>query len=269
MSSFFNSTFRARKLWLCFLTLFLSCLASYAAEHRLSFSKSGDLVITGTATVKGNAFSVGISSFVISSGNIGIGTTTPSEKLDVYNGNIQTNYGIKAATTTFNGVGCTWPATRGAANTTLTEDGAGNLAWAAVGAPAGTIIMFASSSCPSGYLKTDGTLYSKTVYASLYNAVGNIYGESGDSFNVPDLRGYFVRAYDDGRGLDSGRGFATVQQDEIKSHRHTARAHIGIGVSGGASVYPMATDSMTENTGDNGGFETRPKNIAMQYCIKY
>ena len=47
------------------------------------------------------------------------------------------------------------------------------------------------------------------------NVIGYQYGGSGQNFNVPDLRGEFIRGYDDNKGVDSGRGFATVPTTSI------------------------------------------------------
>ncbi len=83
------------------------------------------------------------------------------------------------------------------------------------GAPVGTIQYFAMDTPPAGYLKADGTLVSRTVYADLFAAIGTTYG-AGDgttTFALPDLRGEFVRGFDDGRGVDGGRVFGSTQGD--------------------------------------------------------
>ena len=83
------------------------------------------------------------------------------------------------------------------------------------GAPVGTIQYFAMDAPPTGYLKADGTLVSRTVYADLFAAIGTTYG-AGDgttTFALPDLRGEFVRGFDDGRGVDSSRVFGSTQGD--------------------------------------------------------
>jgi microcystin-dependent protein len=56
--------------------------------------------------------------------------------------------------------------------------------------PAGTILDYASSPAPAGYLLCDGASYSTTgVTAALFSVIGYTYGGSGANFNVPDLRG--------------------------------------------------------------------------------
>ena len=83
------------------------------------------------------------------------------------------------------------------------------------GAPVGTIQYFAMDAPPTGYLKADGTLVSRTVYADLFTAIGTTYGvgDGTTTFALPDLRGEFVRGFDDGRGVDSSRVFGSTQGD--------------------------------------------------------
>ncbi|WP_208442322.1 phage tail protein [Bartonella raoultii] len=90
--------------------------------------------------------------------------------------------------------------------------------------PAGFIGTFAMQAIPSGWLLCDGSAYSRSFYSDLFAAIGTTWG-SGDglrTFNVPDLRGMFLRGFDDGRNIDRGRSFASVQQDLIQSHHHEA-----------------------------------------------
>lgn len=87
----------------------------------------------------------------------------------------------------------------------------------------GKVVAFAKSSAPSGFLKCNGAAVSRTTYAALYAAIGTTFG-SGDgstTFNVPDLRGEFVRGWDDARGIDSGRTFGSWQDGQNVSHTHT------------------------------------------------
>ena len=133
----------------------------------------------------------------------------------------------------------------------------------------GTVIQFAGSSAPSGYLKADGSAISRTAYAALFAAIGTTHG-SGDgstTFNLPDLRGEFVRGWDDGRGVDSGRGFGSAQSDEFKSHNHTLTAK-SFTTGPGAGWRDVTTSNATNATSFTGGSETRPRNIALLYCIK-
>ena len=140
---------------------------------------------------------------------------------------------------------------------------------------------------PSGFLYCDGSSYgnisnfpSGGQYQDLFNAIGYQYGGSGQNFNVPDLRGEFIRGYDDSRGVDSGRGFATYQQHQFQTHTHDIPIH-AVGNqdwSGGINDRPAADDaSFIRNVeggapnASNGGFngaETRPRNINFLPIIK-
>ncbi len=90
--------------------------------------------------------------------------------------------------------------------------------------PAGTVVMFATPVPPSGFLKANGAAVSRTTFARLFAVLGTSFGagDGASTFNLPDLRGEFVRAWDDGRNLDNGRAFGTVQAGQNASHTHTA-----------------------------------------------
>lgn len=136
----------------------------------------------------------------------------------------------------------------------------------------GTIIINTNGVVPSGYLECNGTELSRTTYASLFAAIGTIYG-AGDgttTFKIPDLRGEFIRGWDNGRGIDPSRGIGTFQADELKSHNHTyVRTNYTTSATDWqfAGSYSLSQD--TTDTSSTGGSETRPRNVAMMYCIKY
>ena len=137
------------------------------------------------------------------------------------------------------------------------------------GVPAGAIMAFARNSAPSGWLAANGSAVSRATYATLFTAIGTTYG-SGDgstTFNLPDLRGIFVRG--DGSqtiGASTYSGtFAQKQNDEFKAHTHPVVVPSGTGVVGGGGTAGIAT---TGNTSSTGGTETRPANIALLHCIK-
>jgi microcystin-dependent protein len=95
------------------------------------------------------------------------------------------------------------------------------------GIPTGAIVPYAKNSAPSGWLLCDGSLYGRTALdpspqVSLFGVIATTYG-AGDgltNFAVPDLRGMFVRGFDNGRGIDPLRSFGTNQVDTFKSHNH-------------------------------------------------
>ena len=136
--------------------------------------------------------------------------------------------------------------------------------------PSGSITAYAGATAPSGYLMCDGTAVSRTTYADLYAVVGDTFGagDGSSTFNLPDLRGEFIRGFDGGRGADAGRAFGSFQADEFKSHTHN-------GVAGDPGTDPArlgganrSVDTDTYTTSPSGGVETRPRNIALNYIIK-
>jgi len=165
-------------------------------------------------------------------------------------------------------------------------------------APAGAVVHFARNTAPTGWLKANGAAVSRTAYAALFAAIGTTFG-AGDgfnTFNLPDLRGEFLRGWDDGRGVDTGRTFGGAQDSQNKSHAHTgttdgvgdhdhgvtipAFAYGGGGSLGldrnsnnqGPQTYttsPAGAHSHTFTTNADGGSEARPRSIALLACIKF
>jgi hypothetical protein len=86
--------------------------------------------------------------------------------------------------------------------------------------PIGTIIIFASPDPPEGFLVCDGAMVQKNDYPQLYNLIGTIFGEDGDLFQLPDLRGRFVRGFDPQNIRDSDHGFGEPQDDAFQGHSH-------------------------------------------------
>jgi phage-related tail fiber protein len=139
------------------------------------------------------------------------------------------------------------------------------------GIPTGQVIYVAFSSAPTGYLKANGAAISRTTYSTLFTAIGTTFGvgDGSTTFNVPDLRGEFMRGWDDSRGVDSGRAFGSAQADDFKSHTHLfslADPTLGAPLGGGRIQQQPANNAPTSATG---GTETRPRNIALLACIKF
>jgi microcystin-dependent protein len=131
--------------------------------------------------------------------------------------------------------------------------------------PIGSVMYFAASSAPLGWFECRGQSLDKVSYLDLFNVIGYTYGGSGNSFNLPDLRGEFLRGWDNGRGIDSGRAFGSLQLDEFKSHSHGIE---GVGSTSGS--YGRLTGQGTGvQSASAGGSETRPRNVALLPCIKY
>lgn len=141
------------------------------------------------------------------------------------------------------------------------------------GVPAGAVMAFAMTTAPTGWIAANGdtipngpgTVQGKTAdFSALYSLIGTTYGPAG---KLPDLRGYFVRGNGtNSDGTESGT-FGAKQADEFKRHNHTVAIYNGSAREAGGGATILAGNSTT--TSSEGGTETRPRNIAMLYCIKY
>lgn len=171
--------------------------------------------------------------------------------------------------------------------------------------PAGSILPFGGTSAPTGYLLCDGTSYLRADYAGLYTAIGNAYGTADSThFNVPDLRGQFIRGVDGSASLDpdkagrtasntggnTGNNVGSKQASAMLQHKHnisvvqfTAGSLSTSGGSGFGAISIGATAVNTANTAGNSATsndglgaiqnagtstETRPTNVYVNFIIK-
>lgn len=145
-------------------------------------------------------------------------------------------------------------------------------------ATVGSIIMWPTSTAPTGYLECDGSSLLRSEYAGLFAVISDDYGAAdGDHFTIPDMRGRFVRGYAHGSANDpdrasrtdrgdttDGDAVGTKQADAYYSHVHSWReTHVQYLLNEGAGQLYTAG-----NTGSYGGNETRPININVMFCIK-
>lgn len=151
--------------------------------------------------------------------------------------------------------------------------------------PIGVIFPFSMETVPTGFLKCNGAAVSRTTYANLFAVIGDDYGagDGSTTFNLPDMRGRFLRGMDNGAGVDpdaasrtdrgdgtTGDHVGTKQADQIKSHLHSVPYSSGALQTAGLTWdTPCITGPYTTNTNLTGGNETRPININVMYCIKY
>lgn len=165
--------------------------------------------------------------------------------------------------------------------------------------PVGTTIYTSGNSAPTGYLKENGALLSRTTYSNLWafaQTSGNLAasdgvwtegqfspGDGSTTFRIPDGRGNFYRAWDDGRGVDSGRAIGSSQSAANASHTHKIfNADVSPGGSGAYATLQLINGANTANYAIQGsantpvnydtstqGTEARPRNIAKLACIKY
>lgn len=138
------------------------------------------------------------------------------------------------------------------------------------GSEIGAVSAFAMPTPPTGWLVCDGSAISRTEYADLFATIGTLWGHGDQvsTFNLPDLRGEFVRGFDDGRGVDDGREFASAQAGQIEEHAHNTLAYELSGATGGTLRMGRANAPDGNYTAPYGGNETRPRNISMTYAIK-
>jgi microcystin-dependent protein len=176
-------------------------------------------------------------------------------------------------------------------------------------APTGTIVAFAGIAVPPNWLLCDGAEIVRLDYPALFSTIGTSFG-GGDgvtTFNLPDLRGRFMRGVDHGSGHDpdaasreaSNPGgsvadaVGSMQSDSFQGHRHTysdpghthdycawniAGPHLatfgGFGFSCGPTSGSVTNITITDpaNDGTSGAprtsLETRPTNVNVNYIVR-
>jgi microcystin-dependent protein len=142
--------------------------------------------------------------------------------------------------------------------------------WHEIGGPIGAVQFFAMSTPPTGWLKANGADVSRTTYAALFAAIGTTYGvgDGTTTFNLPDLRGEFVRGWDDGRGDDTGRVLGSLQAQGIQSHSHVISSTASMSGNFAAGIVMLSQGTGLPSAA-TGGAETRPRNVALLACIKF
>lgn len=215
----------------------------------------------------------------------------------------------------------------------------------AVNLPVGTIVPMATQTVPAGFMECDGRSISRTTYSGLFAILGTVWGigDGVNSFNIPDLRGEFLRGWDHGKFVDNvgtftanktngsntltglaikqsliangmlvtglgipnntvitgstavsgivqtltlsnlvsgsgsisvnifGRQFASKQDDMFESHNHGltySKPDLAAAIDGSLQTQISASGANTAITTDAGGYETRPRNVAVMYVIK-
>ena len=216
---------------------------------------------------------------------------------------------LKSPSSVSSNVTFTLPGADGSNGQMLQTNGSGALSFTTVqGVPSGSVFCMAVATVPSGYLECNGAAVSRSTYSVLFAVIGTAYGTGNGSstFNLPDLRGEFVRGFDNGRGVDSGRSIASSQSSQFGQHNHNVSASSSSSVtdpghqhsmsvgffnsvnSGGALSFKDAGTSNRINTnttgisvststsisqsnrgGTSNSSETRPRSIAMMYVIKF
>ncbi len=151
----------------------------------------------------------------------------------------------------------------------------------AKGIPTGAILPYGGNTAPPGYLMCNGAAVSRTTYANLYHVIGTAFGSGNGSttFNVPDLRGLFLRGSDGGVGRDpdrasrvalhsggaTGDAVGSYQGDQFRRHNHGISKGAGAANGNGAKEAGTGTSDTSTYAGGN---ETRPKNVYVNFIIK-
>ena len=166
--------------------------------------------------------------------------------------------------------------------------------------PAGAIMYFAMVAVPKGWLECNGEEVSRQDYEKLFNTLGTVFGE-GDgetTFNLPDLRGEFIRGFDNYRGIDAEREFGSWQKgtlqpydsnkysvwtlgvyNTVDDNPDTVKKLAGLETVDVKDYNPYCISGTRTNTEipanvpqgnpDKCTASTRPRNVALLPCIKY
>ncbi|WP_337083221.1 phage tail protein [Escherichia coli] len=162
------------------------------------------------------------------------------------------------------------------------KDVAGLLAYLGLGEgsalPVGVPVPWPSATPPTGWLKCNGAAFSAEEYPEL----AKVYPTN----KLPDLRGEFIRGWDDGRGVDAGRQLLSSQGDAIRNIEGFADGGIGMSFDAirgafydaGTRTARMPNNTTTIDKTDDLGFdasrvvptanENRPRNIAFNYIVR-
>lgn len=167
----------------------------------------------------------------------------------------------------------------GTVKTALENLGLGDGSALPIGAP----VPWPSETPPTGRLKCNGAAFSAEEYPELAKAY--------PTNKLPDLRGEFIRGWDDGRGIDAGRALLSLQAGMLEKHRHIVVANDGYdtkdewelatifkktytqgrgldATNTGGSLIPSPTLHSRGSIGNTGGSETRPRNIAFNFIVR-
>lgn len=153
----------------------------------------------------------------------------------------------------------------------------------------------------AGWMLCDGRKLSAAQYPELFAVIGCLYGcvtdgQGNQEFYIPDYRGLFLRGADEGAGMDpdassrilpnqsgTGSGVGSLQCDALQTHQHQyneepTQPTIPPGNDGTAAIPPPSpgltgtpTNSLdaSQNTVRTSAGETRPRNVYVNYIIKY
>jgi len=225
----------------------------------------------------------GVDNVFPSSGNVGVGASSPNVDLAIGDNDTGIDYNsddgsltIQSDNVTVNG---------------RIQDKTGFVS------PVGSVIAFAGSTAPDGWLLCDGTGYSPGIYPDLHAVIGNSFGSAGGNFRVPDLRTRVPVGRDDwpeftNIGNYGGEIEHTLTEAEMPSHQHdlarrdsenTGMGHAQVsagGSNGMVSNYSYGGDNNLYHPSDSDAYHAKPTGggeahnnmppfVVMNYIIKY
>ncbi|WP_051691056.1 tail fiber protein [Photorhabdus australis] len=144
--------------------------------------------------------------------------------------------------------------------------------------PVGSPILWPLPTAPAGYFTCNGQAFNKSLYPRLAAAY--------PSGALPDLRGEFIRGWDDGRGIDPGRVCGSWQEDALQNITGSIGMRKGVESPRAAGAFTAIFKKIADSghTGENWGVsgdwnfdaslvartanETRPRNIAFNYIVR-
>lgn len=152
------------------------------------------------------------------------------------------------------------------------------------GVTAGTTYYVLSASITTNTFQISATPGGAAINTSgsqsgTHTAINAPYGcaDNLGTFNVPESRGEFLRGWDDGRGIDANRVFGSAQAQDVQPHLHgisfptSGYLNSGptYGASAGGGITTSGPSTFPTSTNNSSGTETRPRNIAPMFQIKY
>jgi microcystin-dependent protein len=214
-------------------------------------------------------------------GNVGIGTNTPTVALDV-TGDTKVSGVLTAG-------GNTYPTNTGTNGYALTTNAAGAASWNAV-PPVGVITAYAGTTAPTGYLICDGSQVSRTTFAALFAIIGTTYGSGNNSttFNLPDLTGRVPVGKNAGTfstlGTKGGEETHVMTVNEMPAHKHTTTVNSATDPSAIGGYAPNSQsmffgtdrssttrnwDTAMQSTGGSAAFNVLQPYTVINYIIKF